>query len=340
MPPLSGPGSAADLARQQFQEAVAYTMMFVGAFQAQQAAKVMAETNSLGKSFDAQRQESIKTIDMLAKDTALKSTSLDRSISNYKALSRTYNLAKSSAIRSGAVQKALKERLARPATNTIEGRQAKEKGSDALRAAQTTRNSLEQAALTTTAAMMADIADGQPSPKGKQLLAALTGKSAETGKPLTFVQAAKAYLAVSTAGPVAQKALDTISDRVTRAPEPNVWLAKAFRSIGVTESSARKMPATELNARITGAYARMYLKNPLLFQWAGLASLASSAVGRGQATAIALSQDETIVLASALSAAPLPSRIYEGLRIGNLAVFSDLYWQHMTYSESRFRNSR
>ena len=96
----------------------------------------------------------------------------------------------------------------------------------------------------------------------------------------------------------------------------------------------------ERNKKITAAYAQMYLDNPNLFLWAGLAAFASNDVGYGLRKAWRGS------IAAALAFGvlgkgpalwcfgyPDPEEVYTMLAEGNKAVFDDLYWQHLAYKK-------
>jgi RHS repeat-associated protein len=83
------------------------------------------------------------------------------------------------------------------------------------------------------------------------------------------------------------------------------------------------------NQSRTAAYADMYLRNRRVYKWAGMAALASNAVGTG-----------LLGLESEMgrAGAPFynigdPEDLYRALAFGNQLVFDDLYWQHLAYDK-------
>jgi len=87
----------------------------------------------------------------------------------------------------------------------------------------------------------------------------------------------------------------------------------------------------QMNQRITQAYAQMYLSNPQVFKWAGMAAFASKEVGMGerQAEALAGSDLPWIPGLTDISGTKLEAELAQG----NLGVFSDIYWQHLAYQD-------
>jgi hypothetical protein len=75
------------------------------------------------------------------------------------------------------------------------------------------------------------------------------------------------------------------------------------------------------NSLITAAYAEMYLgTDGRIYKWSGLAAFASAIVGFG------------ITQPASLSTVPDEQKTFQMLLAkGNLAVFTDLYWQHLAY---------
>src|SRR4051812_20462588 len=63
------------------------------------------------------------------------------------------------------------------------------------------------------------------------------------------------------------------------------WLAKALAEF-LTDNRADKSQLTDadakqLNVQVTASYAKMYISNPTVFKWAGMAAFASHEVGGG-----------------------------------------------------------
>jgi hypothetical protein len=120
-----------------------------------------------------------------------------------------------------------------------------------------------------------------------------------------------------------------------RANLGSYWDGRARELIGFARGQT---PPTfvEMNRRITSAYARMYLSNPRLFKWAGMAAFASKAVGDG----IRQAQDFSEAF---LPLPPIPgidatmitgTEIKQWLAQGNMLVYADIYWQHLAFAES------
>jgi hypothetical protein len=83
------------------------------------------------------------------------------------------------------------------------------------------------------------------------------------------------------------------------------------------------------NEYITAAYAEMYLRQPDVFTWAGMAALTSAAVGRGMYLMHLLRLSRMSFLIGLFPSEV--NTIEQMLGVGNLAVFTDIYWQHMAY---------
>ena len=93
----------------------------------------------------------------------------------------------------------------------------------------------------------------------------------------------------------------------------------------------------ERNRRITALYAEMYLRDPGKFLWAGMAAYASYSVLKAMSQACAMR--DPLVAGSLFGAGmmldgtPTGTEILESLEKGNIAIFRDIYWQHLAYSE-------
>jgi hypothetical protein len=108
------------------------------------------------------------------------------------------------------------------------------------------------------------------------------------------------------------------------------WEARALRRIEIDPTLPRGHESIiARNEQITTAYSEMYLRNPQVYLWAGMAALTSAEVGRGmyQMKLLRLSRMGWLI--------GLLNRdldiIFEALGQGNMAVFEDIYWQHMAY---------
>lgn len=114
------------------------------------------------------------------------------------------------------------------------------------------------------------------------------------------------------------------------------WEQKARDFIGYSPGADyHPKDVMEMNKRITAAYANMYLKDPDKFLWAGMAALASCEVGKGLQAAKDLAESAgTLVGATALVAGmPTGTELLKALGGGNLAVYADMFWQHLAYAE-------
>jgi len=92
------------------------------------------------------------------------------------------------------------------------------------------------------------------------------------------------------------------------------------------------------NRIITAAYAEMFLSNPDVFRWAGMAAYASYSVGTGMNLCQGAIVDTNGIVAfgKLLTGAPTEVETFEFLANGNLAVFKDIYWQHLAYRHGGF----
>lgn len=108
------------------------------------------------------------------------------------------------------------------------------------------------------------------------------------------------------------------------------WQARANRRIEYNPGPLGGHAAVvRRNEFVTAAYAEMYLRNPAIYKWAGMAALTSAAVGRGMYMTHYLHQSR---LSTAINLFGREVAAIAGtLGVGNLAVFHDIYWQHMAY---------
>jgi len=138
---------------------------------------------------------------------------------------------------------------------------------------------------------------------------------------------------------VAGMCVGTNGDKVYRATLhatlAKYWEGRAREKIGFVQGKGAGT-FLEMNRKITSAYAEMYLQNPDVFKWAGMAALASDAVGNGMAQAEAYAESD-------IPLPPIPgldftwitgTEIRQWLGTGNLGVFADIYWQHVAYKEA------
>jgi hypothetical protein len=89
-------------------------------------------------------------------------------------------------------------------------------------------------------------------------------------------------------------------------------------------------PGTDIlkrNKAITKAYADLFQSNPAVFKWAGLAAFASCEVGHAMDQAMRLRGSGLPWLPGVSDISG--TKVLQALQIGNAAVFTDIYWQHM-----------
>lgn len=108
------------------------------------------------------------------------------------------------------------------------------------------------------------------------------------------------------------------------------WQARANRRIEYNPGPLGGHAAVvRRNEFVTAAYAEMYLRNPAIYKWAGMAALTSAAVGRGMYMTHYLHQSHLATLVNLFGREV--AAVSATLGVGNLAVFNDIYWQHMAY---------
>lgn len=108
------------------------------------------------------------------------------------------------------------------------------------------------------------------------------------------------------------------------------WEARALRRIEIDPDLPRGHESIiARNEQITAAYSEMYLRNPNVYLWAGMAALTSAEVGRGMYQMRLLQRSRMGWLIGLLQRDI--DVIFAALGQGNMAVFEDIYWQHMAY---------
>jgi len=111
------------------------------------------------------------------------------------------------------------------------------------------------------------------------------------------------------------------------------WQARANRRIEfVPGNPGNRAAVFKRNEYVTAAYAEMYLRNPALYKWAGMAALTSAAVGRGMYMMHYLKRSRMGSMIGLFSREVRDVSYMLG--IGNLAVFEDIYWQHLAYERA------
>src|SRR5881296_2744912 len=110
------------------------------------------------------------------------------------------------------------------------------------------------------------------------------------------------------------------------------WEARASRRIELTDGNLDERAIVfKRNQAITAAYAEMYLRDPQIYKWAGMAALTSATVGRGMYIMRGLKQTRLGSMIGLFGREV--AETFDNLGVGNLAVFADIYWQHMAYEQ-------
>jgi len=98
------------------------------------------------------------------------------------------------------------------------------------------------------------------------------------------------------------------------------------------------------NVLINKAYAKMFLKNPQVYLWPGMASYASSKVGGSMKlvenlrdllkwTPAAKAVEQAVCWSMDL---PDAADVWNMLMVGNEKIFADIYWQWIAFDEGRY----
>lgn len=129
---------------------------------------------------------------------------------------------------------------------------------------------------------------------------------------------------------------------VVKAPvHKNKWTALAQENMaGVEAASQPGALALNRNKVINKAYAELYLANPEIFKWAGLAAFASASIGEKMELLAAgnlLRVPALVVSEKAANSLNLLSSgmdlAYNMIGRGNKAIYDDIYWQHLAYRD-------
>ena len=142
--------------------------------------------------------------------------------------------------------------------------------------------------------------------------------------------------------PIAHRSHNTTDMRHYNSSQPlvsppatgsrRVWEQRAHRRIApVNRNRDERAIIFQSNEAITAAYAEMYLRNPQVYKWAGMAALTSATVGRGMYIMRYLEQSRLGRIVGLFGGEV--AEIFRNLGIGNRAVFADIYWQHMAYEQ-------
>ncbi|HJZ46113.1 MAG TPA: hypothetical protein VKE41_03065 [Roseiflexaceae bacterium] len=111
------------------------------------------------------------------------------------------------------------------------------------------------------------------------------------------------------------------------------WQSRANRRIEFMPGNpGDRACVLKRNENVTAAYAEMYLRNPGVYKWAGMAALTSAAVGRGMYMIHYLKQSRLGLMVGLFGSEV--ANVTAMLGAGNLAVFEDIYWQHLAYERA------
>jgi hypothetical protein len=124
----------------------------------------------------------------------------------------------------------------------------------------------------------------------------------------------------------------TFNDILASDPRAQ-WKSRANRRIELIPGNpADRATVLKRNEYVTAAYAEMYLRNPAVYKWAGMAALTSAAVGRGMYMIHYLKQSRMGLMIGLFGREV--ATVSDMLGAGNLAVFEDIYWQHLAYERA------
>jgi hypothetical protein len=124
---------------------------------------------------------------------------------------------------------------------------------------------------------------------------------------------------------------------VQEAPTPNLealprWMREAGVDVNLHTAEGARQNIFQLNRSITAAYARMYLRDPETYRWAGMAAYASDLVGSGMFQATQTTQmGPAGSVYQLVTGTPTGAELLAALRAGNIGVYRDIYWQHLAY---------
>ena len=128
--------------------------------------------------------------------------------------------------------------------------------------------------------------------------------------------------------------MTALSSTYRAASDPRAqWQSRANRRIEFTPGNpCNRASVLRRNEYVTAAYAEMYLRNPEVYKWAGMAALTSAAVGRGMYMIHYLKQSHMGLMLGLFGREV--AAVSDMLGAGNLAVFEDIYWQHLAYERA------
>ncbi len=130
------------------------------------------------------------------------------------------------------------------------------------------------------------------------------------------------------------------------------WLDKAIAEFITYKRADPDNMTTEdakkYNVQVTSSYAKMYLTNPNLFKWAGMAAFASHEVGNGmqQAWQLGFGTGTEMFTPGATwigglitgrggGVGPMMGKLlFWALSGGNRYVWADIFWQHVAYRDA------
>jgi hypothetical protein len=118
------------------------------------------------------------------------------------------------------------------------------------------------------------------------------------------------------------------------------WEQMALAKIAAAEKiKSVEKKALARNKVINQAYAEMYLSNPAVFKWAGMAAFASHSAGEKMKLIKQIGHISTFPARVAWDLIALPGQLsdwncrymFAQVAQGNKAIYCDLYWQHLAY---------
>jgi hypothetical protein len=149
----------------------------------------------------------------------------------------------------------------------------------------------------------------------------------------------------------AQNILADSEEKAQGTPSQH-WLDKAMKEFITYQRQdpgyMTDYDAKQYNIQVTSSYAKMYLTNPTVFKWSGMAAFASREVGTGMQQAWQLgfgtgSEMFTpftvwvggIITGRGSGAGPIMGKLlFWALSGGHRFVWADIFWQHVAYRDA------
>lgn len=134
-----------------------------------------------------------------------------------------------------------------------------------------------------------------------------------------------------------------VTQPIARTRYATKWQEMAFARIAGAEKIQSPLEkALARNKIINQAYTEMYLSNPAVFKWAGMAVFASASAGEKMKLVAQINSLTKVPAVFGKDVVALPAKLglwngeylFGKVAEGNRAIFADLYWQHLAYREA------